>query len=192
MKLIVGLGNPDKKYLETRHNYGFIVLDKLANKLGLSFSSKDKLSLKTETIINNERVILQKPMTYMNLSGKAVKDVYNFYKMSPEDLIVIHDDLDLPLGRLKLKIGGNSAGHNGIESIFSECNVSDFIRFKLGIGRPPVGVPGHVYVLMRFTEDEIPIVKKTVDYSVEALLYLLENDIKNTMNKFNTKISDEK
>lgn len=138
MKLIVGLGNPGVKYEKTRHNAGFVVVEWLADKHGLSFSSEGKffgdIALGN---IKKERVAILKPKTFMNESGRAVAAVLNFYKViSDNDIWVVHDDVDLEVGRIKIQIGGGSAGHNGLNSIIESLVSSDFVRFRVGVGRP--------------------------------------------------------
>lgn len=136
MKLIVGLGNPGNSYAKTRHNAGFIVLDLIAEKLGSSFNRKMFDSVYGEGEFLQERVVLIKPQTFMNLSGRSVTRWLQFYKMSAKDIIVIHDDIDMPSGSVKMKTSGGHGGHNGIRSIIEETSERDFFRIKLGVGKP--------------------------------------------------------
>ena len=159
MKLIVGLGNFGEKYENTRHNVGFSVLDEIARKLDLSFNQKKFNCL----FIYNNDFILIKPLTYMNLSGEAVKKVMDFYKLNCDDLIVIHDDLDIKLGQAKIKISNSAGGHNGIKNIIDNLKSSEFYRVKVGIGRPEnKKYQISSYVLEKFTDEQQEIIDKVV------------------------------
>ena len=199
MKLIVGLGNPGRKYQFTRHNIGFMVADKFVkNKLPLApslnaWKKEDKFS--TEFCkLDNLYVI--KPQTYMNLSGAAVTQFARFYKIEPENIWVIHDDIDLPLGKIRIRIGGGSAGHRGIESIIQEIGSDEFVRFRLGIGRGKLETVKHTdwnlprqqvekYVVSPFKDSEGGDVKKLVKHAVEAIEQALDKGLDKTMNRFN-------
>lgn len=199
MKLIVGLGNPGGKFAYTRHNIGFMVVEKLV---------KDKLSLypslkawKTDEkfateICKLEDLVVIKPQTYMNLAGLAVSRVMNFYKITIEDVLVIHDDIDLPLGKIRIRKGGASAGHHGIDSIIKETGSSEFVRFRLGIGRGRLDVKKTSdinlhrravkdFVVSKFKDAEAGDVKKLIKNGVEALELALDNGIEKAMNRFN-------
>ncbi|MBN1369326.1 MAG: aminoacyl-tRNA hydrolase, partial [Dehalococcoidaceae bacterium] len=156
MLLIIGLGNPGGGYSKTRHNAGFLLLDYLAKKHGISFSSRECLSHTGRGEISQKPVVLAKPRTYMNLSGQAVSKLSRKYRAGPRDIIVVHDDLDLKPGQLRLRSGGSSAGHKGIESIIACLGTRDFVRLKIGIGRPPDCLDEDVvdYVLGTFTPEE--------------------------------------
>ena len=156
MKLIVGLGNPDIQYNNTRHNIGFFYLDLFANKLNCSFKEKFN-GMYSKIKINNTNVILLKPLTFMNLSGDCVIKFVNYYKINIEDILVIHDDLDLEFGRIKLKENGSSGGHNGIKNIISNLNSENFKRLKIGIGKNGL-IDTKDYVLGKFTEEELKII----------------------------------
>lgn len=157
MKLIVGLGNPENKYQFNRHNVGFILLDNFAKTLGLEFSMNTKMN---SLIAQSSEIILCKPMTFMNNSGSAVSKLSNFYKIKPEDIYVIHDDLDLGFGILKKHFGRGSAGHHGVEDIMSKLKTKDFHRIRFGIGRPMSKEYTSKYVLNDFTQEELEYVKK--------------------------------
>lgn len=196
MKLIVGLGNPGEKYKDTRHNVGFMVVDKLAHELGgsdISWESSPKLSA---VIAKTGEVVLAKPTTFMNASGKAVRKIVDFYKMGPEDVWVVHDDLDLPLGKIRIRAGGASAGHHGIDSLIKELGSDKFIRVRLGIGKIKSG--GTVvadrqlhqssvirFVLSRFGRSEAGAFKHLVSHGVEAVRVGLFKGIDKAMNRFN-------
>lgn len=159
MWLIVGLGNPGPEYAATRHNIGFMAVDALAKALrATSFSKKFQGEI-AEASLGNERLFLLKPLTFMNLSGKSVQAAAAFYKIPPERIIVIHDELDLPLGKLRIKQGGGNNGHNGLRDIDAALGV-DYWRIRLGIGHPGDKAHVHGHVLNNFTKDELPLVEK--------------------------------
>jgi len=200
MKLIVGLGNPDEKYRYTRHNIGYMVVEKLAHKL-LPVKKSEKAwvgekKFTAQLCKVNDEVLLVKPHTYMNRSGIAVLSVINFYKLSPSDLWVIHDDIDLPIGKIRIRVGGGTAGHNGMESIIQTLNFSEFVRFRLGIGKGKLDLHHTAdhnlkrqgvekYVLSPFRDREAGDVKKLIKHSVEALVLALDKGIDVAMNRFN-------
>lgn len=163
-KLVVGLGNPEAKYLHTRHNLGFMVLDKLARDLGVQFTGKSQLQAElAEAKTDNGKLLLVKPQTFMNASGQAVQTVRNFYKISNADLLVVHDDIDLPLGSWRLSKNSGSAGHRGIESILQAIG-QDFPRLRLGIENRsvPRQPETEVYVLQNFTPEETQILETVI------------------------------
>lgn len=172
--LIVGLGNPGEKYQKTRHNFGFRVIDEFREKNNFSVFrlSKKFNALISEDSFNGKKIILAKPQTFMNNSGQTVKSLIAFYKIKNENLIVIHDDLDLPLGKTKISENRGSAGHKGVQSIIDEIGTKNFTRFRLGI--KPQQFRGLVhgtekFVLEKFTKDEEKIVKQTIEQTVEAI-----------------------
>ena len=169
MKLIIGLGNPGKEYESTRHNAGFITIDKFAEKNNIEFHLEPKfkgaLGMK---VFNSEKVLLLKPMTYMNLSGESVIAVMNFYKIDVEDIIVISDDLDSPLGRIRLRDHGSAGGHNGHKNIANHIHTENYKRIKIGIGRDS-NIPVVDWVLKKLTEDELAVINQAADKAVEAL-----------------------
>lgn len=200
MKLIVGLGNFDEKYTYTRHNIGFMVVEKL-NKELLPLAKSEKAWRKeikfTSAIskINNE-LLLVKPHTYMNRSGFAVQGIMQFYKITLADVWVVHDDIDLPLGKIRIRRGGGSGGHNGVESIIAQLGSPDFLRFRLGIGRGKLDLPHTAdhnlhrqdiekFVLAPFRENEAGDVKKLIKNAVTAITTTLDKGIEATMNRFN-------
>ena len=185
-KLIVGLGNPGPKYLWTRHNAGFMVLDRLANEMGIAVSKKDFSGLVGEGSIGGERVILIKPQTFMNLSGRSAAAALRFHKLTIKDMVVIHDDLDIPFGKVKLKEGGGHGGHNGLRSLVAEVGGSDFIRVRVGIGRP---VHGDVvdYVLNNFSKEEVASLPLLLDGVVDCLRLLLTQGLPKAMSIYNNK-----
>lgn len=168
MKLYVGLGNPGKEYIGTRHNVGFAVLDTLMAELGILDNQKEeRFGLLNKTKINGETVYLLKPLTYMNLSGRAVKAVVDYYKIPIEDIVIIHDDMDFPVGHFKLKRNGGPAGHNGIKSIIECLGTEEFKRIRLGIGR---GDNAYIdYVLGKFGAEEKELIREATLKTCEAL-----------------------
>ena len=188
MKLIVGLGNPGDNYLNTRHNVGFAAIDKFCElkQLALSFNSKFK-SLINSIYINQDKIILCKPQTFMNLSGLVVKSISNYYKILMQDIIIIHDDIDIPIGKIKIKQSGSSAGHNGIKNIIQELNSQNFIRIKIGIGRKIPAQELSNYVLSKFSIPEQSLIDHAITQTCEAIKIMLTQNIFFAMNKFNTR-----
>lgn len=188
MKLIVGLGNPGKAYADTRHNIGFRCINKLAKKQGVSFRSGSK-SRFGEGEIQGHRVALAKPQTFMNLSGKAVKLLMQRYKIQLDDILIVHDELDLPPGKVRISRGGGSGGHKGIDSIISCLGSRDFPRIRVGIGRPPQSSQDAVdHVLGCFAGDEKDVMEDAVNTVTEAVPFLLAEGITMAMNKYNSKL----
>ncbi len=184
MKLVVGLGNPGKKHMLARHNIGFMILDSLAYKHGLKFKYFRYSSFIIKGVIAGEQIVLAKPLTYMNLSGQAVKQLVLNLEIPSESLLVIHDDLDLEPGALRLRPKGGSGGHKGITSIMEKLGTEEFNRLKFGIGRPQEQEVRD-YVLNRFTAEEEPVVKDAIKKAVSAVeVYILEG-IEEAMNNFN-------
>jgi PTH1 family peptidyl-tRNA hydrolase len=184
--LLVGLGNPGPQYKYTRHNVGFVALDRLASQFGLDFIPHKKFPPYESVagFIKGISVILLKPLIYMNRSGDVAASVLNFYKISLDKLLVVHDDLDLPLGSLKFVYGSGAGGHKGIRSIIRSIGSKEFSRLKIGIGRP-LGVPIDKYVLSPFLPEEDPVIDKVLDTGIDGLVCFLEKGIESTMNKFN-------
>ena len=174
MKLIVGLGNPTAKYAATRHNLGFMVVDELLKRLGLPLaSSNDKFKASvTETSLGGEKTLLTKPDTYMNESGEAVIRLTRFYKLSPENLLVVHDDIDLPFGQIKFDFGRSSAGHNGVQSIIDHLGTKDFARLRLGVGNEQLRTPidPSEFVLAKFNPSEQTLLPEFIRQAVDTLL----------------------
>lgn len=160
MKLIAGLGNKGKEFQNTRHNIGFIFLDYLANDLDIKFEDKNKFAIYSKKNINNEEVFFVKPQTYMNLSGKSIKFFMDKYKIDIYDILIIHDDIDLPFSKIKIKKGGGDAGHRGIKSIIQELNDNNFCRVRIGIGRPQEKGKESEFVLDTFSKQEQEELKK--------------------------------
>ncbi len=183
--LIVGLGNPGREYQDTRHNIGFMLLDRLAVKLDARFSRLQSQALVAPCTYEGRKLILAKPQTFMNLSGRAVKGLVRFYKLPLEALLVAYDDLDLPPGTLRLRPDGRSAGHRGMESIIEHLGTDSFPRLRLGIGRPPGRMEAREYVLQNFTDEEMKLVSETLNRAVEAVLAWITDGLEKAMNRFN-------
>lgn len=184
MKLIVGLGNPGKEYEGTRHNCGFMVVDELANKLNTEINQNKFKGLYTKVKYHREDVILLKPQTYMNLSGESVNAVMNFFKIDKEDLLVIYDDLDMPVGKLRLRKTGSAGGHNGIKNIIAHLNSQDFKRIRVGIDRHKYMNVAD-YVLSRFSKVESEAIEQGIENAANAVLDYLDNDFNHAMNYYN-------
>lgn len=185
-KLIVGLGNPGPKYQWTRHNAGFMVLDKLSGSTGISVARKKFSGFYGEGNWQGEHLLLLQPLAFMNLSGRSVAEAVRFNKLSIKDLVVIHDDLDIPFGRIKLKEGGGHAGHNGLRSLVSELGSGEFARVRVGIGRP---LRGDVvdYVLSKFTDEELAHLPRLLDGVIEMLTILCKEGLKKSMSLYNNR-----
>lgn len=186
MILVAGLGNPGKEYAATRHNVGFMIVDLLAEELGVKVEKIKFKSLIGEGFVGNEKVILVKPQTYMNLSGEAVLDIAGFYKIPPERVIVIVDDMDLPVGRVRLRTKGGSGGHNGLKSIIYQLQTEEFPRLRIGIGKPAPERQTVGYVLGKFSDEEKEIMLEALKKSVRAVIEIIESGAERAMNKVNT------
>ena len=185
MWIIVGLGNPGRRYSKTRHNLGFEVVDKLSKRWGLNFKEKELYEI-AKGLYRNKEVVLVKPLTFMNLSGEAIKAINNFYKVEPHHTIVIHDDLDLPPGRIKLKKGGSSGGHKGVQSIIDKLSDRSFLRVKLGIGKP-VDEPVEGYVLKKPSASERQLIEEAIERAADATEEIILYGIDHAMNIYNKK-----
>jgi len=185
--LVAGLGNPGRKYKETRHNIGFWVVDRLAEQASLTFKEA-RVPAKyqiADALLWGQKIFLLKPLEYMNKSGEPVKLLSSYYGITPEDILVVHDDLDISLGRLKFVRSGGHGGHNGIRSIIERLATKNFPRLKIGIGRPPQNIPADRYVLSRFSPQEREVVEEIIDLSVKGIEEFVRNGIDSAMNKFN-------
>lgn len=179
--VIIGLGNPGNEYDRTRHNAGFLVINELAKKLGVSFKEKDEFQAEiADGVIGEHKVILAKPWTYMNASGRTAQSLAHFYKVKPDHVIVISDDVSLPLGTLRVRTEGSAGGHNGLKSIIESLGTEAFPRVKIGVDAQPENVPLEAWVLSRFSKDELKMLDTVIDQAVEVLLDMVEHGIKVT------------
>lgn len=188
IRLIIGLGNPGRDYSCTRHNIGFIALDYISRQFAVELNRRECLSLTGTGQLKSRLVVMAKPRTYMNLSGDAAARLAGKYRIRPESIIVIHDDLDLKPGQIRLRQGGSSAGHRGIESVINRLGTRDFIRLKIGIGRPDKKASEQDivdYVLGRFSSEDSSLVENTLPRAVQALESLFEEGIDIAMSRFN-------
>jgi peptidyl-tRNA hydrolase, PTH1 family len=189
MYLIVGLGNPGREYRETRHNIGFMLLDRLTRRLNVRFTRMQSKALVAQTVFEERRIILAKPQTFMNLSGQSVQGLLHFYKLPLENLLIAHDDLDLPLGTIRIRPDGRSAGQKGMTSTIDRLGTDEFPRLRLGIGRPPGQMQAPDYVLQNFSEIELTVINETLNRAVEAGLAWVTEGLDAAMNKYNGAIS---
>jgi len=187
MKLIVGLGNPGIRYAKTRHNVGFWVIDELSRRWSIPVNREKWRAEVGEGVVRGEKVVLMKPLTYMNLSGEAVRPAIDWLKADLEELLVIYDDLDLPPGQVRLRLKGSSGGHNGMKSIIQHLETDRFKRIRIGIGRPHPGMSVPDYVLSPFSKEELDEILKAVNQSADAVGCWLEEGFLQAMNKFNSK-----
>lgn len=183
--LIVGLGNPGREYRDTRHNIGFMVLDRLAIRLDARFTRLQAKALVAQAQVGETRLLLAKPQTFMNLSGQAVRGLTRFYKIPPESVLVIHDDLDLPVGALRLRMDGGAAGHKGILSIVAELGTEQFARLRVGIGRPPGQMDAADYVLQPLSTPELLAFSDILERAAAAALTWAQEGLTTAMNRFN-------
>ncbi len=193
MKLIVGLGNPGRSYANNRHNLGFMCLNHFARMQGILFDKKQGKARTGVGEVAGDKVIVARPQTYMNSSGQSVSLLVRKFNVSLDNLLIIYDDLDLPLGKIRIRCGGSSAGHKGIESIAAELGSQDFTRIRVGVGRPPITEGSTTitdtdivtYVLSDFTSEERQIINQVIPMVSEAILCLLTEGLTATMNKYN-------
>lgn len=187
MILIIGLGNPGKEYELTRHNIGFIILEEFVENLENPITQYYKYdSLITETAYSSKKILLLKPLTFMNTSGSAVFQVYRNFQSEVESILVIHDDLDIEFGQIRLKAGGGSGGHNGLESIIKKMGNSDFNRLRFGIGRPTGKKDAVDFVLTKFKKREAAQLPGMVEKAIEAIKDYILNGVGYSMNKYNS------
>ena len=185
MILVVGLGNPGSEYASTKHNLGYLTVDELGKRVGIELKKKKFKGIFGEGILNNDKLLLLKPETYMNRSGESVSSAVNFYNIPVENIIVIHDELDLPTGALRIKAGGGSAGHKGVNSIIGELGSKDFIRIRIGIGKPGKKTATVSHVLSQFKRKESEIVMESVSRAADAVFEIVQHGLGSAMNKFN-------
>ncbi len=190
MKIVVGLGNPGKKYAGTRHNIGFDVLVALSERFSADRWRTSFEAETTEIQIGSERIQLVAPQTFMNLSGRSVRSIVNFYKISLADLLLVHDDMNLPTGRLRLRSSGSAGGQKGLQNTIDQLGTSDFARLRVGVGRPPSGVDATNYVLHKFSKAERLKMEECVSRAASAVECWVEEGVEQAMNLFNRAETD--
>lgn len=184
MKLIVGLGNPGAEYAGTRHNVGFEVIDALAKRQGIAVTKRNFKAVYGEGVIGSEKILLARPMTYMNLSGEAVGAIAHFYKIEIPNIIIVLDDIALPVGKLRLRFKGSAGGQNGLDNIIRHLNTQDVPRIRLGVGgAPPGDMRGHV--LSRFRKEELPVIQEAYELAADAIECAVKEGFDIAMNRFN-------
>jgi len=192
MYIIVGLGNPSKEYENTRHNIGFDVIDYIIDKYDIAYSGAKHKAMYGSGMIDGVKVVVAKPLTYMNLSGEAVRSLVDFYKIEPEsELIIVYDDISLSPGKIRIRKKGTAGGHNGIKSIIQHLDTTNFMRIRVGVGEKPKGWNLADYVLGRFSKDERKLVDEAVCNTTKAVRMILNNNIDAAMNEFNEKQSKQ-
>ena len=187
MHIIVGLGNPTRQYEGTRHNVGFETVDRIAAENGIAIDNKKHKALYGSGYIGGEKVILAKPQTFMNLSGESVRELADYYKVEPENIIIIYDDISLDVGQLRIREKGSAGGHNGIKSIIAHLGTQIFPRIKVGVGEKPQGWDLADYVLGRYSQEDRKIIDAAQKDAADAVKLMVNDDIKTAMNRFNTK-----
>ncbi|NLC69039.1 MAG: aminoacyl-tRNA hydrolase [Clostridiaceae bacterium] len=191
--VIAGLGNPGKKYIYTRHNVGFWTIDVLTEKLGISIRKTGKIEHKAITLegfLNEKKVLLVKPQTYMNASGESIRDILAWYGIPVERLILVYDDSDLPLGKIRVRRSGSAGTHNGMKSVIYQLQADCFPRVRIGIGKPPENVDMVDYVLGEFTPEERDIVFRSIMNAARAVITIIEEGIDMAMAEFNSKTGE--
>ena len=183
--LLIGLGNPGRDYQANRHNFGFMLIDRLAVRLNARGLKVQSNAIVTNTTYEDRRLILAKPQTYMNLSGQSIQGLANFYKLPLENLLVAYDDLDLPFGTIRLRPGGGPGGQKGVASAIERLGTKDFARLRLGIGRPPGRMDPSAYVLQNFSREEIKVLSEILDRAADATLEFVIHGLDRAMNKYN-------
>lgn len=186
MKLIIGLGNIGKEYENTRHNAGFMAIDRLAKLLDMSFDQEKFSAYFSKKKIDGEDVILLKPTTYMNNSGIALRQCMDFYKITPDEILVLYDDMDMPVGKLRLRQKGSAGGHNGIKSIISHIGTQEFDRIRIGIGKDK-RIPVVDWVLGKFPIDQQDDLNQALEQAAQAAKFSLKHSFSDTMNRYNKK-----
>lgn len=188
MYIIVGLGNPERKYDGTRHNIGFSALTVLADTYGISMDIRKHKAICGKGVIEGQKVLLAMPQTYMNLSGESVRELVDYYKIDPEEeLIVIYDDINLAPGKLRIRPKGSAGGHNGIKNIIAHLGTQIFPRIRVGVGEKPKGWDLADYVLGRFSREEEPVIREALEKTTKACCEIITADVTSAMNKYNNK-----
>ncbi len=189
--LIVGLGNPGREYRETRHNVGFMLIDRICKEYSVSLSRVQSKALVGLGSLEGQRIVLAKPQTFMNLSGQAVSALVRFYKVPLHQLLIAHDDLDLPFGTLRIRPGGGAGGQKGVASTIQQLGSPDFARLRIGIGRPPGQMDAAAYVLQKFLNGELSTLDLVLDKAVAAAQTFLRSGLDPAMNQYNGKVEEQ-
>ena len=187
MYLIAGLGNPTREYEKTRHNVGFEAIDILADKAGTTVTEKKHKALYGKGYIGGQKVILAKPQTYMNLSGESIREIADFYKIEPENIIILCDDINLSEGQLRIRLKGSAGGHNGLKNIISHLGTQEFPRIRIGVGEKPRGMDRADYVLGRFPKEQQAVMEEAYRDAAEAACMMIEDGADAAMNHYNRK-----
>ena len=187
MYLIAGLGNPTREYEKTRHNVGFEAIDILADKAGTTVTEKKHKALYGKGYIGGQKVILAKPQTYMNLSGESIREIADFYKIEPENIIILCDDINLSEGQLRIRLKGSAGGHNGLKNIISHLGTQEFPRIRIGVGEKPRGMDLADYVLGRFPKEQQAVMEEAYRDAADAVCMMIEEGADAAMNHYNRK-----
>ncbi len=191
MYVIAGLGNPGLNYAGTRHNVGFGALDELADRYRISVDTKKHRALVGKGTIEGQKVVLVKPQTYMNLSGESIREVMDYYKLPPSQLLVIYDDINLDVGRLRIREKGSAGGHNGMKNIIARLGTDAFARIRVGVGNKPPRMDLADYVLGRFPAEELPLIREGISQAAEAAVMIAGGEMAAAMNRFNGKKKEQ-
>jgi len=183
--LLIGLGNPGREYRDNRHNLGFMVIDRLIVRLNARGMKVQSKAIVTTATYEERKLILAKPQTYMNLSGQSAQGLLNFYKIPVENMLIAHDDLDIPFGTIRIRPGGGPGGQRGMASTIERLGTKDFPRLRIGIGRPPGRMDPAAYVLQDFSREEMKVLSEVVDRAAEAALTFVVDGLNKAMNKYN-------
>jgi len=188
--LLIGFGNPGREYRDNRHNTGFMLIDRIAVRLNARGMKLQSKAIVTSVLYEDKKLILAKPQTYMNLSGHSVQGLANFYKLPLDNLLVTHDDLDLPFGTIRMRPGGGPGGQKGVASAIEQLGTKDFVRLRIGIGRPPGRMDPADYVLQDFSRDEMKALSEILDHAADAALVFVMEGLDTAMNKFNGEVRE--
>jgi peptidyl-tRNA hydrolase, PTH1 family len=188
--LLIGLGNPGREYKDTRHNFGFMLIDRIAVRLNARGMKVQSKAIVTDAMHEDRKLILAKPQTYMNLSGQSVQGLVHFYKIPLTNLMVLSDDLDIPFGTIRIRAAGGPGGQRGLSSVLESLGTKDFPRLRLGIGRPPGKMDPANFILQNFSRDEMKSISEILDAGADAVLEFVENGLNAAMNKFNGNVTE--
>jgi peptidyl-tRNA hydrolase, PTH1 family len=188
--LLIGLGNPGREYRDTRHNFGFMLIDRLAVRLNARGMKVQSKAIVTDAMYEDRKLILAKPQTYMNLSGQSVQGLVHFYKIPLTNMMVLSDDLDIPFGTIRIRAAGGPGGQRGLSSVIESLGTKDFPRLRLGIGRPPGRMDPANFILQNFSRDEMKSLSGILDAGADATLEFVSKDLNAAMNKFNGDVKE--